>query len=164
MLNAQVAQIRQLSRKTLKKLHKLILADPKLKLREISDESKISEGSVFTILHEHLSVRKLCSKWVPRWLTVDQKQQRIDDSERCLQLFKRNKKELFRKYVTIDETFIQHFTLELNRQSTEWTAAGESCPKRPKTQTSVGKELASVFWDAYGIFVHRLPWERKNHQ
>ncbi|KAL6419587.1 hypothetical protein ACFW04_011312 [Cataglyphis niger] len=33
----------------------------------------------------------------------------------------------------------------------EWTAAGESRPKRPKTQKSAGKIMASVFWDAHGI-------------
>ena len=27
----------------------------------------------------------------------------------------------------------------------------ESCPKQPKMQTSAGKVLASVFWDAQGI-------------
>ena len=43
-----------------KKLHKLILADCKLKLHEIAEELKISKGSVFTILHEHLPMRKLC--------------------------------------------------------------------------------------------------------
>ena len=66
-----------------KKLHKLVLADRKLKMHEIAEELKISEGSVFTILHEHLSMRKLCSEWVLRLLTVDQKQ-RVDDSGRCL--------------------------------------------------------------------------------
>ena len=50
-----------------KKLHNLILADCKLKLREISEELKISEGSVFTILHKHLLMRKLCSKCVLRF-------------------------------------------------------------------------------------------------
>ena len=55
-------------------LHKLVLADRKLKLREIAEELKISEGSVFNILHEHLSKRKLCSKRVLRLLTVNQKQ------------------------------------------------------------------------------------------
>ena len=59
MLNAQVAPKHQ----------KLILADRKLKLREIAEELKILEGSIFTILHEYLSMRKLCL------LTVDQKQQ-----------------------------------------------------------------------------------------
>ena len=34
-------------------LHKLVLAARKLKLREIAEELKISEGSVFTILLEH---------------------------------------------------------------------------------------------------------------
>ena len=39
---------------------KLVLANRKLKLCEVGDELKISEGSLFTILHEHLSMRKLC--------------------------------------------------------------------------------------------------------
>ena len=81
-----------------KKTPQTLFGDRKLNLREIAEELKISEGSVFTILHEHLSMRK-CSKWVPRLLTVDQKH--VDDSERCLQLFQRNKKERLRKYVTI---------------------------------------------------------------
>ena len=75
-----------------KKLHKLVLADHKLKLREIAEELKISEGSVYLILHEHLSMRKLCSKWVLHLLTVNQKLQCINDSESCLQLFQHNKK------------------------------------------------------------------------
>ena len=45
-----------------KKLHKLVLFDRKLKLHEILEDLKISEGIVFTIFHEHLSMRKLCSK------------------------------------------------------------------------------------------------------
>ena len=58
-----------------KKLHKHVLANCTLKLREIVEELKILEGSVFTILHEHLLMRELCSKWLLCLLTVDQKQQ-----------------------------------------------------------------------------------------
>ena len=111
----------------------------------------ISEGNVFTILHEYLSMRKLCSKWVPRLLTVDQKQQRVDESERCLELFHRNKKDYFMVYVTKDETWIHHYTPESNRQSAERTAEDANGSKRPKTQISAGKVLASVFWGAHGI-------------
>ena len=130
---------------------RLILADHKLKLCEIAEELKISEGCVFTILLEHLSMRKLYSKWVLPLLTVDQKQQHIDNSDCCLQLFQWNKKEFLCKYVTMDETWIYYFTLESNWQSAEWTAAGESRPKQPKIQTSAGKVLASVFWDVQSI-------------
>ena len=98
------------------------------------------------------------------FLTVDQKRQRVNDSERCLQLFQHNKKEFLHKYVTMDETWIHHFTLESNQQSAEWTAASESCPKRPKTQTSTGKVLAYIVWDAQGIlFIDYLEKERTIH-
>ena len=74
-----------------KKIHKIVLAHRKLKLRAIAEELKTLEHSKFAILHEHLSMSKQCSKWIPRLFTVDKKLQRIDVSERCLELFKRNK-------------------------------------------------------------------------
>ena len=59
--------------------------------------------------------------------------------------------------MTMDETWIYHFTLESNRQSAEWIAAGESHSKWPKIQTSADKVLASVFWDVQGIlFINYL--------
>jgi len=45
----------------IKKVQKIISADRKLKLPEIADILKVSEGSVFIILHEHLSKNKLYS-------------------------------------------------------------------------------------------------------
>ena len=86
------------------KAHKIVWGDRKLKLREIFDTLKILEGSVFTILYESLGMSKLFSKWEPCWVTSDQTQQRIEDSERCLELFKRGKKDFLRRYVTMDET------------------------------------------------------------
>ena len=136
-----------------KKLYKLVLADRKLKLLKIAEEWKVSEGNVFTILYEHLSMRKLCLKWVLHLLTVDQKQKHVENFVHCLQLFQRNKKWEVRKSVTMDETWIHHFTS--NWQSAERTAAGESFSRQ-------GLRLRILGYARY--FVHRLPWERKNHQ
>ena len=55
------------------------------------------------------------------------------------------------RYVTIDDTWIHHYTPESNQQSAEWTARSENRPKRLKTQISAGKVLAFVFWEANGI-------------
>ena len=85
------------------KVHKIVLADCKLKLRETADALKLSEG-VFTIFHESLGMRKLFSKWMLRLLTPDQKQQHVEDSERCLELFKRGKKDFLCRYVIMVET------------------------------------------------------------
>ena len=64
----------------------------------------------------------------------------------------------------MDETWIYHATLESNRQLAEWTAAGENHPKWPKRQTSAGKVLVCVFWDAQGIlFIDYLEkWKTLN--
>lgn len=100
---------------------------------------------------------------LPRLLTPEQKKQRVNDSESCLALFKRNKNDFLRLNVTMDETWIHHFTPESNRQSAEWKAGGESRPKRPKTQQLASKVMASVFWDAHGIlFIDYLErWRAK---
>lgn len=135
----------------IKKIHKMILNDRKLKLNEIADTLQISTERIHHIIHEYLGMRKLCAKWVPRELTFDQKQRRVDDSEQCLKMITRNKPEFLRRYVTMDETWLHHFTPKSNRQSSEWTAHDEPAPKRAKTQQSAGKVMASVFWDARGI-------------
>ena len=89
--------------------------DRKLKMHALADIVKISaDGSVSTILHGHMGMRKLCAKWVPRELTVDQKQQRIDASEECLALLNRNKMEFYRRCVTMDETWLHYYTPERN--------------------------------------------------
>ena len=94
---------------TIKKDHQIVLENRKLKLREIADTLKISYGSVYAILHEHLSMKKLLSKWMPRLLTVDQKRLRVVDSVRCLELFCRNKPNFLRRYVTMDLDPSLHF-------------------------------------------------------
>nr|XP_026498817.1 histone-lysine N-methyltransferase SETMAR-like [Vanessa tameamea] len=136
-------------------MHKIVLNDPKVKLRESADIVKISKESIGFILHEYLTMRRLCSNWVPRLLTVDQKQERVDFSEQCLTMFKRNKQEFLRRYVTMDDTWIHDFTPESKRSSSEWTATGEPRPTRPKSQHSVRKVMASIFWDVDGVNIHR---------
>jgi hypothetical protein len=91
----------------------------KVKLIEIAVTLKITKERVGHILHEYLDMQKLYAKWLPRLLTIYQNQQRVDDSEQCLAIFNRNKDEFFRRYITMDETWLLHYTPESNRQSAE---------------------------------------------
>ncbi|EGI64404.1 Histone-lysine N-methyltransferase SETMAR, partial [Acromyrmex echinatior] len=58
-----------------KKIHEMVLADRKVKVRELADATKISisHGTVISILHEQLGMKKLSARWVPRLLTMDHK-------------------------------------------------------------------------------------------
>ena len=44
---------------TIKEVHQIVFENRKLKLREIADTLKISYGSFYAILHEHLSMRNV---------------------------------------------------------------------------------------------------------
>ncbi|KYN18938.1 hypothetical protein ALC57_08781 [Trachymyrmex cornetzi] len=64
-------------------------------------------------------MKKLSARWVPRLLTVDQKQQRVDDSTAGLALLQRNRANFFRRFETMAETWIHYHTSEFIRQSAE---------------------------------------------
>lgn len=135
----------------IEKIHDMVLKDRRLKVRDIEEACNISHGSVVTILHEHLHMKKLAARWVPRSLTNDQKRNRVTISTESLDMFTRNSAEFLRRFITMDETWIHYYTPESKQQSGQWLEPGESRPKRPKTQQSAGKVMASVFWDAHGI-------------
>jgi hypothetical protein len=72
-------------------------------------------------------------------------------SEQCLERFNKNRTDLVRRFITMDETWIHHYTPESKQQSKQWTEAGCSAPKKISSDQSAGKLMASVFWDAEGI-------------
>lgn len=74
------------------------------------------------------------------------KQQRVDASE---QLFNRNKKDFFMRYVTVHETC---------------TGDGKPRPKWVKVQQSAGKVLMSIFLDVQEILFIDYLKKTKNHQ
>ncbi|XP_023217030.1 histone-lysine N-methyltransferase SETMAR-like [Centruroides sculpturatus] len=133
------------------KIHDMVLSDRRIKVREIVEATGISQGTVFSILHEKLGVKKISARWVPRLLSVENKRNRVVDSEAILALFRRNPDEFLRRYITVDETWIHYYTPETKEQSKQWVFEGERAPKKAKTVKSAGKVMATVFWDTRGI-------------
>ena len=54
--------------------------DRHLPIETISAQVDVSLGTVHTIIHEELKMRKICVKFVPRVLREDQKERRCHDS------------------------------------------------------------------------------------
>ena len=129
------------------KIHDLVLADCRLKVREIAETAGILKDRVAQILHKILDMRKLLARWVLRLLTPDNKRNPETISEQCLTRFKRNPKKFLRRLVTIDETWIHWYTPETKQQSKQWISPDESAPKKAKTVPSAGKVMATVCWN-----------------
>lgn len=71
----------------IKKSNKYFRIDRRMKVYEIAETVNISIGFEHTTLQGHLVIKKQLPRWVLQQLTVDQQQERVDDSERCLRLF-----------------------------------------------------------------------------
>ncbi|KAF2879594.1 hypothetical protein ILUMI_26576, partial [Ignelater luminosus] len=59
------------------KIAKMVHANRRLTIRELADELNISYGSVQSILTDNLQTRRVSAKFVPRFLTGEQKENRV---------------------------------------------------------------------------------------
>ena len=55
-----------------KKVRDLVYSDRRIQVEEIAQALGISHGSVSTILHDRLGMRKLTARWVPKSLSDEQ--------------------------------------------------------------------------------------------
>jgi len=117
-----------------------------MKVLEIAEIIGISKERVGYILHEEVDMKILCARWVLRLLTADLKRTRMKISEQYLERFNKNKTDFVRRFITMDETWIHHYTPEFKEKSKQWTEAGCSAPKKTRLVPLAAKVMASVFW------------------
>jgi histone-lysine N-methyltransferase SETMAR len=101
----------------IEQVHDIVLDDQQMRVREIAETIGISKERVGYILHEELDMEKFCLRWVPRLLTADQKRTRMKISEQYLEHFNKNKFDFVHHFITMDETWIHHYTPESIQQS-----------------------------------------------
>ena len=123
----------------LNKVHDIVMTDRRVTERYIASTVGISQERVHSILTEDLEMRKISAHWVPRLLTVDQKHTRCKLSRANLNLFEEDPANFLKRFVTMDETWVHHFTQEAKQQSKQWKHSGSPPPKKAKTVPSAGK-------------------------
>ncbi|UYV67138.1 hypothetical protein LAZ67_4004048 [Cordylochernes scorpioides] len=114
---------------------------------------EIGRSSIGTIMSDVLNFRKVCERWVPRLLSENHKQQRMEAARAFLEMHRRDGDQLFSRIVTGDESWVHHSTLETKGQSMVWKKPEESAPKKAKVTISAGKVMAIVFWDCNGVLL-----------
>ena len=120
-------------------------------MEEIAQVSGISHGSVSTILHDRLGMRKLTAHWGPKSLSNEQMATRASVCNALLKRFR--SKDFLLRLVTVDETWVHYYEPENKAQSRQWVGPGSPRPKKFKTQPSASKVMATVFWDAKGVIM-----------
>ena len=99
-----------------KKVRDLVYSDRRIQVEEIAQALGISHGSVSTILHDRLGMRKLTAHWVPKSLSDEQMATRASVCSALLKRF-RSKDDFLLRLVTVDETWVHYYEPENKAQS-----------------------------------------------
>jgi len=116
----------------------------------IASELNLNHTTVHQILTEELAMKKLCVKFVPKNLTIEQKDNRKDA---CLHLLERIQRDrnFLKNVITGDEIWIFEYDPETKRQTKEWHTSASPRPEKAKRSNSKMKSLLICFFDSEGI-------------
>jgi len=77
-------------------------------VKEVASLLDISVGSAHHIIHDELKFRKVCARWVPKRLTPEMKERRVDACKELLRRYEAEGEAFLQRIVTGDESWV-HF-------------------------------------------------------
>jgi histone-lysine N-methyltransferase SETMAR len=110
-----------------------------------------SYGTIRRILKEELGLTKKSARWVPKLLSNDQKQQRVDRCQEFVNIVWRQSKAVLNNIVTMDESAVSFHTPETKQQSKQWVKKGQPVPIKAKVHATRSKQMGLVFFDSQGV-------------
>jgi len=116
----------------------------------IASELNLNHTTVHQISTEELAMKKLCAKFVPKNLKIEQKDNRNDV---CLHLLERIQRDrnFLKNVITGDEIWIFEYYPETKRQSKEWHTSASPRPKKVRRSKPKIKSMLICFFDSEGI-------------
>ena len=133
-------------------IKKLVLENRRITIRDLVDTLGISFGSIQAILKDHLNLRRIAARLVPKKLNFMQKEHRVKVCEEMLSDYSAS----IQRIITGDETWVYAYDVETADQSSKYRAKGEARPKREQQSKSKIKVLLTVFFDYRGVVHHEF--------
>ena len=106
----------------------MFVENPRVTIEDIEGYIGIGSAAVQSIIHEHLGLRTLTSRWVPHFLTDIQKKARVDWCNFMLRKFNGGGSKRVWNIITADESWIYNYDPESKRQSMVWCAQDDAPP------------------------------------
>ncbi|VVC29804.1 Transposase, type 1 [Cinara cedri] len=116
-------------------------------------------GKTVPEIHASLNEkRKIAARWVPHFLSPEQKDTREDICRELLSRYENEKETFLDHIIAIDETWIRDFEPELKSQSNIWKGITSPRAKKVRHQQTKVKQMMIFAYDKLGIIVtDRVP-------
>ncbi len=131
-------------------VRQLVEEDPYIKYDQIEAETSLSQGSIHTILHEHLELRKITSRWVPHKLTEKNKSERVRICKDNLAKFENGSWRLG-DVLTGDESWFYLRQIKSKQQNKSWVGQGQSARTVTKRGIFEPKFMFTIFFKRSGM-------------
>jgi len=116
----------------------------------IPRDADIDLKAIHTIFHDHLSIRKLCNRWINHTIWSKLKNKVRVKWKKMLKKFNRGRSNLVYNIVIGDETWISSYEPESKQQSTVWVFQKEPKPRKAVHSRSTAKQMVACFFDYIG--------------
>ncbi len=127
----------------------LIEENPHISYTYLEAETGICRGTLHRIIHDGIGMKKLTSRWVPHYLTQEQKKKRVLFCQQNLDLFNEGKWRLS-DVMTGDESWIYHRKINKRAINSSWVYEGEEPRTVVKRDRYEPKSMFSIFFKSTG--------------
>ena len=97
----------------------IVKENRRVTVHEIATHLDMSHGSAHHIVHDVLQFHKVSARWVPRQLTAELKERRVDTYQELLKLFEAEGDGFLGRIVTGDETWVHYHLPEIKKVESE---------------------------------------------
>ncbi|XP_062618459.1 histone-lysine N-methyltransferase SETMAR-like [Saccostrea cucullata] len=148
---------RIISENLVERISNVMERDGRVTVAELASMFDISSGTAFTILSQHLDMKRVSARWIPKLLTDEDKTKRLQLSRAFLRRYS-NEDNFLQRIVTTDETWLFHYDPETKQQSSAWKRKSSPPPLKAKVRKSARKNMFIFFMDIRGmLLVHAVP-------
>ena len=135
------------------KEHSAVLDNQRITIRELSHELELYFGSVQSILTEDMGMKCISVKFVPKVLTVEQKETCPAVARDLLHCADQDTNFL-KTLITGDESWVYGYDPETKAQSSQWKIPGSMRPKMACQVQSKVKVMLTFVFNYKGIVHH----------
>ena len=97
----------------MEKVNEMVMNDRRITIRKFADDVGISIGSCHAIFSNVLSMKRVAAKFVPKLLTFEQKQRRMEVAQESLNEVN-DDAELLKRIITGGRTWVYAYDVETN--------------------------------------------------
>jgi histone-lysine N-methyltransferase SETMAR len=134
----------------------LIDDDPYMTIEEMQEQTDLSYGTIHRIITDHLKLKKITARYIPKDLTDFQRAERVRVCKENLAKFQGGTWRLC-DIITGDESWFYHKKLGRKSSNAAWVRSGDPPPTVVRQSKYAPRTLLSIFFKSNGpLLIHRL--------